>query len=82
MLSLLSSGLYSPSFRPFVASLITFPIELILLYGIICTLFIGFRYQIGGDWGIYDNWARLINTIDFIENQAKLIIQSIIFKKF
>tara|TARA_Y100000590_G_scaffold280570_1_gene315219 strand:- start:1884 stop:3035 length:1152 start_codon:yes stop_codon:yes gene_type:complete len=41
--------------------------QLILLYGIICTLFIGFRYQIGGDWGIYDNWARLINTIDFIE---------------
>ena len=40
--------------------------QLILLYGIICTLFIGFRYQIGGDWGIYDNWARLINTIDFI----------------
>ena len=41
--------------------------QLILLYGITCILFIGFRYQIGGDWGIYDNWARLINTIDFIE---------------
>ena len=40
--------------------------QLILLYGITCILFIGFRYQIGGDWGIYDNWARLINTIDFI----------------
>ena len=30
ILSLLSSGLYSPSFSPFVASFITFPIDVIL----------------------------------------------------
>ena len=26
------------------------------MYGIICSIFIGFRYKVGGDWGVYTNY--------------------------
>ena len=30
--------------------------SLLTLYAIICTLFIGLRYDVGGDWGVYLNY--------------------------
>ena len=41
--------------------------RLLLTYAFICVLFIGFRFEVGGDWGIYLEKSTDIHSKSFTE---------------
>ena len=39
--------------------------NLMICFALICTFLIGFRYQVGGDWGVYEKYIIGANAVNF-----------------